>query len=98
MTVLLSDCIGQKTRKDQLLINLSELGFLYLREELFKYLISNCEVARCVLYNEKQRCINIAEKYVSSVIKKELSFSNDNSERLWKFLGEFYACNVPNSF
>ena len=31
-------------------------------------------------------------------MKKELSFSNDNSERLWKFPGEFYACNLPNSF
>ena len=31
-------------------------------------------------------------------MKKELSFSNDNSERLWKILGKFYTCSLPNSF
>ena len=51
-----------------------------------------------VLNNEKQHCINIVEKYISSVMKKELSFSNDNSERLWKILGKFYTCSLPNSF
>ena len=86
---LLRDCIGQITAEDQLLINLSGLGFLHLREELFKELTSNCE---------KQRCIDIVKNYISSVIKKEFSFSKDNSERLWKFLGEFYACNFTNSF
>ena len=85
--------------EDQLLIHLSGLGFLYLREELYKELTSNWEVARCVvLIKEKQRCINIVEKYIASVIKKEFSFRKDNSDRLWKFLGEFYACNLPNSF
>jgi hypothetical protein len=43
---VLSDCIGQITREDQLLINLSGLGFLHLREELYKELTSNWEVAR----------------------------------------------------
>jgi hypothetical protein len=95
---LLRDCIGQKSREDQILIHLSGLGFLHLREELFKELTSNYEVARCALIKEKQRCIIIVEKYIASVIKKEFSFSKDNSERLWKFLGEFCASNLPNSF
>jgi hypothetical protein len=43
---LLSDCIGLITREDQLLINLCGLGFLHLREELYKELTSNWEVAR----------------------------------------------------
>ena len=73
-------------------------GLLHLREELFKELTSNCELARCVLNNEKQRCINNVEKYIASVIKKEFSFGKRNSESMWKFLGEFYACNLPNSF
>jgi hypothetical protein len=98
LILLLSDCIGQITRENQILVHLSGLGFLHLREQLFKHLTSNCEAARCVLNNEKQRCINIVEKYISSVIKKDFLFSKDNSERLWKFLGEFYACNLPNSF
>ena len=59
---------------------------------------SNWEVARCVLNNEKQRCINIVEKYIASVIRKEFSFGKRNSERMWKFLGEFYVDILPNSF
>ena len=31
-------------------------------------------------------------------MKKEFSFGKDNSERLWKFLRELCACNLPNSF
>ncbi len=95
---LLRDCIGQITAEDHLLINLSGKGFLHLREELFKELTSNWEVARCVLNNEKQRCINNVEKYIASVIKKEFSFGKKNSERIWKFLGEFYVDILPNSF
>jgi hypothetical protein len=96
---LLRDCIGQITAEDHLLINLSGLGYLHLREELFKEeLTSNCELARCVLMNEKQRCINIVEKYIASVIKKEFSFGKTKSERMWKFLGEYYADILPNSF
>ena len=95
---ILRDCIGQINAEDQLLINLSGLGFLHLREELFKEFTSNCELARCVLNNEKQSCINNVEKYIASVLKKEFSFGKRNSERMWKFLGEFYACNFTNSF
>ena len=83
---LLSHCIGQITREDQLLIHLSGLGFLYLREELYKELTSNVELGRCVHIKENQRCINIVEKYIASVIKKEFSFGKKKSERMWKFL------------
>jgi hypothetical protein len=73
-------------------------SFIYKTEELFKHLTSNCVVARYFINKEKQRCINIVEKTISSVMKKEFSFSKDNSERLWKFLGELCPCNLPNSF
>ena len=48
LITLLSDCIGQITAENQLLIKLSGLGFLHLLEALCKQLSSNCEVARCV--------------------------------------------------
>ena len=83
---LLRDCIGQITAEDHLLINLSGKGFLHLREELFKELTSNWEVARCVLNNEKQRCINIVEKYIASVIKKEFSFGKKIQRACGNFL------------
>ena len=50
---------------------LSGLGSLHLREELYKELTSNVELGRCVFNKEKQRCINIVEKYISSVINKD---------------------------
>jgi hypothetical protein len=71
---LLLDCIGHITREDQLLQHLSGLGFLHLREELYKESTSNLEVARCGHNKEKQRSINIVEKYIASVIKKEFLF------------------------
>ena len=86
LILLLSDCIGQITRENQILVHLSGLGFLHLREQLFKHLTSNCEAARCVLNNEKQRCINNVEKYIASVIKKEFSFGKKIQSACGNFL------------
>ena len=51
---MLGASIGQITAEDLLLINLSGKAFLRLREELFKHLTSNLEVARCAHDKEKK--------------------------------------------
>ena len=95
---MLGASIGQITAEDRLLINLSGKGFLKLREELYRHLTESLDVARCVHDNDKENCIKIVEEFITNEIGQKFSFSKKNSERLWKFLGEFCQSTFPKSF
>jgi hypothetical protein len=95
---MLGASIGQITAEDRLLINLSGKGFLKLREELYRHLTESLDVARCVHDNDKENCIKFVENFITTEIGQNFSFSKINSERLWKFLGEFCQSTFPKSF
>ena len=95
---ILSDSIGQITAEDLLLINLSEKGFLKLREALFRHLTQSFDVFRFAHDKDQKKCIKFVEEFITNEIGQDFSFSKKNSVRLWNFLGEFYQCTLPKSF
>ena len=96
---ILQECIGQIRGEDLLFINLSGQGFLSLREEFFRLFTSSHELARYVKDGAMVRGINFIENFFRREMSKEqFRFSEDNSNKVWKFLQDFYSCIAPNSF
>ncbi len=96
---ILQECIGQIRGEDLLFINLSGQGFLSLREEFYRLFTSSHELARYVKDGAMVRGINFIENFFRREMSKEqFRFSEDNSNKVWKFLQDFYSCIAPNSF
>ena len=93
---MLEKCIGEINAGDLLFINLSAKGFLKLRADLYEVLTSP-DLLEFFKENEQQQCIKRVETYMGEILGEPYSFSKENSDRLWKYLGEFYYCTLPRS-
>ena len=98
LILVLTKCIERVKAEDLLFVNLSGQGFLSMREDLYNFLLSDIVVFQHVQNEEMPQCVERVESFITSKLDKQYKFSKDNTNRLWKFLGEFYQCTLPKTF